>query len=182
MARQLTPLGRVLVVLSGLAPVGYGLYRYGALDGLKGVVDKIAPKAKERASVVPQKADLPEAQQGDASTQVAALPMPGAGVGCSSKPEVRALIWAWNSQMGLMFANGGAQSTDGSLMCKNNVNLRLIRQDDVSKMQEDLITFANEVKKGNRQPTKGAHFVSIMGDGTATFLKGVNDTLERLGP
>ena len=182
MARQLTPLGRILVVFSGLALLGYGLYRYGAFDRLSGLMEKIVPKAKERASVVPQKADLPEAQGTEGGAVVAPVAMPGAGVGCASKPEVRALIWAWNSQMGLMFANGGAQSTDGSLMCQNNVNLRLIRQDDVSKMQEDLITFANEVKKGNRQPTKGAHFVSIMGDGTATFLKGVNDTLEKLGP
>ena len=32
MARQLTPLGRVLFVLCGLALLGYALYRYGVLD------------------------------------------------------------------------------------------------------------------------------------------------------
>ena len=52
MARQLTPLGRGLIVVCGLSLVGYGLYRYGVLD-------KIIPKAKERPSVVPPKADLP---------------------------------------------------------------------------------------------------------------------------
>ena len=34
MARQLTPLGRVLLVLCGLALIGYGLYKYGVLDRL----------------------------------------------------------------------------------------------------------------------------------------------------
>jgi outer membrane protein OmpA-like peptidoglycan-associated protein len=84
--------------------------------------------------------------------------------------------------MGAMLANGGVQSTQGSLMCERGVNLRYIRQDDVSRMQEDLVTFASELKRGSDHPTKGAHFVTIMGDGAATFLKSVNDTLERLGP
>jgi outer membrane protein OmpA-like peptidoglycan-associated protein len=174
MARQLTPLGRVLLVVAGLSLVGYGLYRYGVLD-------KIIPKAKDRASVVPPRADLPEGPGGAGGTVVPAA-MPGTGAGCADKPEVRMLIWAWNSQMGAMFANGGEQSTTGSLMCGKGVNLRFIRQDDVSKMQEDLITFANELKKGQAHPRKGAHYVSIMGDGSATFIKAVNDTLARLGP
>jgi outer membrane protein OmpA-like peptidoglycan-associated protein len=174
MARQLTPLGRGLIVVCGLSLVGYGLYRYGVLD-------KIIPKAKERPSVVPQKADLP-GLPGESNANVAPAAMPGSGAGCPDKTEMRGLIWAWNSQMGMIFANGGPQASSGSMMCERGVNLKLIRQDDVSKMQEDLITFANELKKGNRQPTKGAHFVSIMGDGSATFLKGVNDTLAKLGP
>jgi OOP family OmpA-OmpF porin len=174
MARQLTPLGRFLIVAAGLSLLGYGLYRYG-------VFDKLIPKAKDRASVVPPRADLPPGP-GGADPNVVPAAMPGEGAGCADKPEVRALIWAWNSQMGAMFANGGAQSTRGSIMCNKGVNLRFIRQDDVSKMQEDLITFANELKKGTAHPTKGAHFVSIMGDGSATFLKAVNDTLSRLGP
>jgi outer membrane protein OmpA-like peptidoglycan-associated protein len=174
MARQLTPLGRVLLVAAGLSLLGYGLYRYG-------VFDKLIPKAKDRPSVVPPRADLPDGP-GSGSANVIPTAMPGEGAGCTDKPEVRALIWAWNSQMGAMFANGGGQSTTGSLMCAKGVNLRFIRQDDVSKMQEDLITFANELKKGTAHPKKGSHFVSIMGDGSATFLKAVNDTLARLGP
>jgi len=174
MAKQLTPLGRSLIVLCGLSLLGYGAYRYGLLE-------KLIPKAKERPSVVPPKADLP-GLPGESNGSVVPAAMPGSGAGCSQKTEVRGLIWAWNAQMGMIFANGGAQASSGSLMCERGVNLKLIRQDDVSKMQEDLITFASELKRGNRQPTKGAHFVSIMGDGSATFLKAVNDTLARLGP
>jgi len=174
MAKQLTPLGRMLLVICGLALLVFGLYKYGVLD-------KLIPKAKERASGVPPRANLPEGGS-EGSDTVPARAMPGTGAGCSDRPEVRTLIWAWNAQMGAMFANGGTQSTSGSLMCEKGVNLRFIRQDDVGRMQEDLITFANELKKGNANPSKGAHFVSIMGDGSATFLKGVNDTLLRLGP
>jgi OmpA-OmpF porin, OOP family len=66
-------------------------------------------------------------------------------------------------------------------MCNAGVNLRLLRQDDSGKMQEALVAFATELKDGVANPTKGAHFVAIMGDGSAAFLKGLNDTLRRLG-
>jgi outer membrane protein OmpA-like peptidoglycan-associated protein len=84
--------------------------------------------------------------------------------------------------MGAMFANGGPRSTAGSLLCKHGVNLKMERQDDCNKMQEALVTFATELSHGDPNPAKGAHFVAIMGDGSATFLKGVNDVLKRLGP
>jgi OmpA-OmpF porin, OOP family len=118
---------------------------------------------------------------GSFSVAAPADPKPAAK-DCTGQPEVRMLIWAWNSQMGAMVAMGGATAQKDSLVCKNGVNLRFIRQDDTSKMQEDLITFANELKAGTAQPAKGAHFVSIMGDGAATFLKGLNDVVGRLGP
>jgi outer membrane protein OmpA-like peptidoglycan-associated protein len=95
---------------------------------------------------------------------------------------VRFYVWAWNSQMGGMLANGGPQAAKGSLMCANDVNLRYIREDMVDKMQEGLVAFATELSKGNAQPKNGVHFVAIMGDGAATFLKGINDTLKKIGP
>ena len=41
MARQLTPFGRFLLVVCGLALIGYGLWRYGVLD-------RIAERARPR--------------------------------------------------------------------------------------------------------------------------------------
>src|SRR6202162_4320775 len=166
--------GWVLIFLLGIGLVGYSLWKYGLLD-------KIAPSAKVQESAVPKRVDLPALDPSVASN-VAAAPMPGNTPGCTDKPEVRMLVWAWNAQMGLMFANGGVQSTTGSLMCQDGANLHLLRQDDSGKMQEALVAFANELKSGVANPTKGAHFVAIMGDGSAAFLKGVNDTLRRLGP
>jgi outer membrane protein OmpA-like peptidoglycan-associated protein len=174
MAVKIEKGGKILLFLIGLGLVGYAAYKYG-------LIDKIAPSAKAPESVVPKRVDLPVLNTGAASN-VAAAPLPGATPGCTGNPEVRMLVWAWNAQMGLMFATGGPQATSGSLMCKENVNLHLIRQDDSGKMQEALVAFANDLKEGNSNPTKGAHFVAIMGDGSAAFLKGVNDTLKRLGP
>ena len=102
--------------------------------------------------------------------------------GCADKPEVRLLGYAWNAQMGLLYANGGAQATPGSLMCRHGVNLKFIRQDDNGKMQEALVAFATQLSQGNPNPDKGAHFCAIMGDGSAAFLQGLNTTLAKLGP
>jgi len=166
--------GWMLIGLLGVGLVGYSLNKYGLLD-------KIVPAAKTTASAVPKRADLPSLATSGA-VDVKPVSLPGSQPGCSGKAEVRALVWAWNAQMGLMFANGGPQATKGSLMCKEGVNLSLIRQDDSNKMQEALVAFATELKSGSSNPSKGSHFVAIMGDGSAQFLAGVNDTLKRLGP
>ena len=48
MARQLTPLGRLLLVLAGLSLVGYGLYKYGVLGRIAGIV---APEKRAEGTV-----------------------------------------------------------------------------------------------------------------------------------
>lgn len=165
--------GWALIFLIGIALVGYSLHKYGMLDML-------FPAAKTTESTVPKRAELP-GTIGSSAVAVTPVALPNAQPGCADKPEVRMLLWAWNAQMGLLFANGGSQASHGSLMCKENVNLKLVRQDDVGKMQEALVAFATELKSGKNNPTSGAHYVAIMGDGAATFLAGVNEALGRLG-
>src|SRR4030095_1527745 len=101
--------------------------------------------------------------------------------GCAQLPEVRFYHWAWNAQMGMMLATGGKQAVEGSLMCKHGVNLKLIREDNSDNMQAAMVALAEALKKGEAQPKKRAHFVAIRGDGSATFLKGLNDKLAKLG-
>jgi OmpA-OmpF porin, OOP family len=143
------------------------------------LLGRLAPAEKKSTSNVPPTATLPDVP-GSAAAQVAAVPDQPAG--CAQLPEVRFYHWAWNAQMGLMLATGGKQATAGSLMCERGVNLKLIREDNTDNMQSLLVTFAEALKKGEANPTGGAHFVGIMGDGSATFLKGLNDKLVKLGP
>ncbi len=183
---RLTPIGKIVVLIL-IGGIAFGAWRL-LSGGGSGLMAKLAPPAQTKESKVPPKADLPDV--GDSSgasspgsgASTAGFTSPGEGAGCSDKPEVRFLLWAWNAQMGALLANGGPQATTGSLMCQNGVNLKFARQDDVSKMQEALLAFATELKAGNAHPTKGAHYVAIMGDGGATFLKGLNDQLRKLGP
>lgn len=151
--------------------------------GLKVAHDKGLLSPAQSQSVVPLAADLPEAgvvpnQQVEA---VPMFPLPSTTVANVPGPNVRFEVMAWNAQMGQAFANGGPQTTVGSLMEAHKVNLTMSRLDDCNKMQTDLISFAKALKS-NPQPTDGVQFVSVMGDGSATFLEGIRPELEKLGP
>lgn len=132
-------------------------------------------------SVVPAKRSLADAPTESTPTASVPLAIPKTQRARANGPEVRMQIWAWNAQMGLLYANGGAQTTQGSLMEKHGVNLSIVRQDDVPQMQNSLVEFATELKRGNSNPTRGVHYVAIMGDGAAAFFAGVNPVLEKLG-
>jgi OOP family OmpA-OmpF porin len=143
----------------------------------------LGPSSSGPASV-PQVAALPDTTTAAAvqPSAVPLIPLPTATAAPVPGPEVRFLGMAWNAQMGLAYANGGPKATVGSLMEKYKVNLNFIREDDCGKMQTQLIAFAKALKNGDPNPTDGAHFVSVMGDGSAAFIAGMWDELKKLGP
>jgi len=120
--------------------------------------------------------DAPLDQRGE-NVQFAGLPSDNPA-NVSSTP-IKINIMAWNSQMGLIYANGGKKTTQGSLMEKNNVNLQIERLDDINQMQANLIKFATDYKS-NPNAT-GTNFIAIMGDGAPSWLAGANEQLSRLG-
>jgi len=173
---KLTPVGKVVALL---------LVAGGAIGVWKSW-SKIAPSAAEKASVGVPKVELAQTDVGSGRnsggvTDVS-LGAQSDNPGCPSSPEVRLQGYAWNAQQGLLLATGGPQATEGSLMCKNGVNMKWSRQDDNSKLQEALIAFATALQKGDANPTAGAQFVTIMGDGGAAFITPLNNTLRKLGP
>src|SRR5438045_910000 len=103
---KLTPFAKAFITIVILAVVGYVVYVKRAT---------LIPAAGLKTSIVPSKVDLPNAPEGAGSG--VAFRLPGEAPGCTDQPEVRFNVWAWNSQMGLMAATGGQQSTEGSLMC-----------------------------------------------------------------
>lgn len=171
MARLKTGPKVILVVLAAGAVV-LGL-RQAAERGL-------VPTPGIVKAVVPQRAVLPELK--DARVQhVAPAPLPGADAAAVPAPLIRGMIWEWNAQMGLIYANGGARTSQGSLMERRGVNLLLERQDDTGKMQEALLSCARELHGGASQCAGGANFVVIMGDGAGQFAAAVNPQLRKLG-
>ena len=169
---KLTVPGRIFVTLLIL----------GGLWGLKWLIldSGMVLKKTEISSQEVGKIDLPDAPK-NASMAVPQADMPSDKPASLSTPALRWQLWAWNAQMGVMFANGGANTTENSLMAKNGVNLALTRQDDVPQMQASLIKFANEYKS-NPATTEGTQFISIMGDGAPAFLAGLQPELEKIGP
>jgi outer membrane protein OmpA-like peptidoglycan-associated protein len=173
---RLTPFARVFMGLIGVSSLGYVAMR-------QGLFERLVPHAKVRAAVTPAQAPLPTFVEGVGAPATAfTAKLPETSPGCPSVPEVRMEVWAWNAQMGLMLATGGPQATVGSAMCAHGVNLHLLRQDDGTKMREDLVAFATALKNGEAQPKTGTAFVAIMGDGSAAFLSELNAVLRTLGP
>ena len=174
---KVKPLGKVIALIL-IAGFGYGAYR---LITNGGGLGNLIPSAPVKESNVPLKADLPQINNQPAPKSLENVTLPGTAK-FESKQPIRWLHWAWNAQMGAFFANGGKSTTEGSLLAKRGVAVDFTRQDDVAKMQESLVDFATELSRGNKQPTRGAHFVTILGDGAASFLSGLNGTLSKLGP
>jgi len=154
----------------------------GLFGGLRYAVNHGLLSAQLSASKVPERADLPALHEPSVDLQAnTAVTLPGTAP-CIGKPELRALVWAWNAQIGWMFANGGPESAVGSLMCEQGVDLKFTRQDDAEQMKAELLKFATALKNGESEPKEGTHFVAIMGDGAAQFFASLNPALRRLGP
>lgn len=122
--------------------------------------------------------DAPKDAQGGAAVQFNGLPT--SDVASVNSPKITVEEMAWNSQMGFNYANGGPQTTKGSLMEKNGVNLTIKRQDDCNQMAANLIKFANDYKN-SPSTAVGTNFIMIMGDGAPAWLSGVNNELAKLG-
>jgi outer membrane protein OmpA-like peptidoglycan-associated protein len=175
MAQSRIKTGPLLTVIGAVAAI-FGL-RYAYNNGYMG-------PATAGSAVVPQVAALPDAppEAQPVAAAVPQLPLPSKTVAAVSGPEVRLLGMAWNAQLSLALAVGGPRTTSGSLMEKHGVNFNFIREDDCGKMQTQLIAFAKSLKGGTPQPTEGANFTAVMGDGSAAFIAGMTDELSKLGP
>jgi OOP family OmpA-OmpF porin len=110
------------------------------------------------------------------------LPLPSSNV--SSKVADKGLIriaeYAWNGNSGMIVANGGARTTEGSLMEAAGVNLEIVRQDMVGGLRDMQIKFVEEFSKGVDYPKsdKSAFAVSIMGDGVPFYITTTQQSLD----
>jgi outer membrane protein OmpA-like peptidoglycan-associated protein len=166
--KRLTPLTKILLGLIVFAGV-FVLFRHLVSSGM------LSPQAKK--AEVPKAATLPTMPE-TAPMSVAATPLPDA-VPANTGKDVRMMIWAWNAQSGILFANGGVDTTKGSLMATHGINLHFTREDDTSKMAAQLMSLAHGIQK-NPDSTDGTHFVILMGDGTPAWFAGLNADLAKI--
>src|SRR5258708_36788495 len=85
-------------------------------------------------SLIPSKANLPDLNEAVVAN-VEPQPFPTTAKASVKAPLIRTEIWAWNAQMGFIYANGGVDTTRNSLMEKHGAKLKLIRQGGTSQMQ-----------------------------------------------
>jgi OOP family OmpA-OmpF porin len=158
-----------------------GVAAFGSIIGLRSAMTNgLIPTPGIVKAIVPQKAVLPTLKEAMVQN-VVPLPLPSEQPASVQSNQIIGEIWEWNAQMGLIYANGGSETTKGSLMEKHGVNLKLVRQDDTVQMRNDLLACASELSKGANQCSTGANFVVIMGDGAYQFADAINPQLAKLG-
>src|SRR3972149_1352818 len=137
MARQLTPLGRLLLVACGLALVGYGRYRYGVVEKRAAIV---APEKKPEGTV--SKADSATSPApGEPGATVAATPgttgKAGLAGGARLARPIKVAIVTWGGYAGGIVANGGFAPNKESLFFKDfGIQVELLVIDDFEKSRD----------------------------------------------
>ena len=167
---MLKPLPRLLLIVAGVGLATYGINSY--------VENRGGLRTAFAKTVTPSSIDVPTAStmQETASTGDTLNIAPAQG-----NYTARVLVLPWNAEAALHYANGDAVTAPDSLMEKHGVHLRLERQDDYSQMLAEQAVFAGQVANGVAQPSKGAAFVVIMGDGAPGYFAAARETMDKLG-
>ncbi len=168
MSREIKPGVKAVAVL-GVIAAGF--------FGVKAIVGAMPGHEAE----VPKAAALPTLQDPVPSATakaVAELPLPSANPAAGGV-AVRVVEWPWNAQMAFNYANGGPDTTQGSLMATHGLNVHFSREDDSSKMAALLMNMAKAINEGT-EASDGVHFVTQMGDGTPSWFAGLNADLKKL--
>jgi OOP family OmpA-OmpF porin len=118
----------------------------------------------------------------DNQTKGALLPLPSVAPSTkvASLPLARIAEYAWNGNAGMIVANGGPRTTEGSLMENAGVNLEIVRIDGVNDLRNMQLKFIEELNSGNANPTsdKSAFAVSIMGDGFPFYVSTTQKSID----
>lgn len=166
--KKLTTLAEGIILVFGLAIVLTGVYFF-------------APGLHVSQSKQLKSLDL-SGDNINNNTKGAELPVAGTQVSSSvsKQPLMRIAEYAWNGNAGMIAANGGPRTTEGSLIEKANVNLEIVRLDGVNDLRNMQIKFVEEFSKGIEYPTseKSAFAVSIMGDGAPFYITTTQKSLD----
>jgi OmpA-OmpF porin, OOP family len=166
---QLKPLPKIVLLVVGVAAIIFGLKT--------GISHGWIPGAGILEAVIPTKAALPDVKDAIVA-DVVASPYPSSTPNSCGDP-IRSEIWAWNAQIGALYANGGADTTKNSISEKHGACVHYTRQDDTTQMQSDLIACGKDLASST-ECSGGANFVTIMADGSGQFLAVLNAQLAKI--
>jgi NitT/TauT family transport system substrate-binding protein len=132
MARQLTPLGRILLVICGIALIGYGLYRYGVLNRIASVV---APDKKAEGTI--SKDDFGPSQSAPGTSSAPSAPKAAPAGGSRLNRPLKVAIVTWGGYAGGIVANGGFPPNKDCLFYKDfGIQVELLVIDDFGKSRD----------------------------------------------
>lgn len=168
MAIKVKTSGKVLMILLVLGAIFAGKILWW---------DKRPQEAKASQEI--GRVALPDAPEASLAGSASVVPLPSEEQSVNGGTRIIWKIMAWNSQFPLMYANGGALTTKGSLLDKAKLQVELQRQDDCFKSIADIVKFAQDYKANPETP---GVFASFMGDGMPAFFAALSKELEPLGP
>lgn len=117
----------------------------------------------------------------DNVSKVAQLSLPDVSVSTkiANQNLVRIAEYAWNANSGMIVANGGPRTTQGSLMEGAGVNLEIVPLNGVGDLRNMQLKFVEEYASGVEYPIseKSAFAVSIMGDGADFYIATTQEAL-----
>jgi len=154
----------------------------GVVFGLRSAMQHgLIPTPGIMKAIVASRVELPPQQEAQVAN-VQALPYPTTTAANVSATHVQFDVWEWNAMYSLIYANGGPNTTKGSLMEKYGVNLTLHREDSNSQMKADLLACAKQLHDGEKSCSSGAEAIVVMGDSGGQWLADLNPQLKKLGP
>ena len=166
--QKLTTLAEMVILVLGLTIVLGGVYWF-------------APGLRVTASKTLDGLDL-NSDQLNNITKGTKLPTPSStpSTKFANKGLMRVAEYAWNGNSGMIVANGGPRTTEGSLMEAAGLNLEIVRQDMVGGLRDMQIKFVEEFASGVEYPKseKSAFAVSIMGDGVPFYITTTQKSLD----
>jgi outer membrane protein OmpA-like peptidoglycan-associated protein len=121
--------------------------------------------------------DAPEASL--SGTAAIKLPFPSTSPANNGGTKINWYIMAWQSQNGIVYANGGKTTTKGSLFDKSGLDVSLIRQDDCAQSCAELVKFCKDYKDN---PSTPGVFITFMGSGIPAYITGIANAVKDLGP
>jgi outer membrane protein OmpA-like peptidoglycan-associated protein len=141
----------------------------------------IIPTPGIMKAIVASRVTLPPQEDAQVAN-VQALPYPTSSTASVQATHMLFDVWEWNAMFSLIYANGGADTTKGSLMEKYGANLTLHREDSNTQMKADLLSCAKQLHDGEKTCSTGAEAIVVMGDGGGQWLADLNPQLKKLGP
>ena len=142
------------------------------------LVKKLFPTKAKDVTVTTKATSLPPLAY-DKNSNAVFREIPSTDQSDVQSPQIRGKIMEWYSQLGMIYSVGGKNTTKGSIAEELGLNINLDVQNNCGKQAEELYLFAQELSKGNPNPSAGAHFIAWMGDGVPSYFYDLNNRLKK---
>ena len=138
------------------------------------------PGIKSLGSTVIKKMDITNDEINNVGS-TEKLELPSTNVSQKAKSQQKFVIreYAWTTNLGLISANGGANTTEGSIAETLGLNLEIIRTDGVTDLANAMLKTVDELEQGKEgNCDQCAQGIVVMGDGVPEFQAKIQKTLD----